>query len=229
MKLSVIVCLPFLACLTGYGQQSPSPSERVATPRAPPTLKETLTFISATANNPKVARLVLPETNDNYAELSETYDVASPSACTFEWKKLYFIRVAHTWRDSYAVNLADLDPNRIMVSTEFYRGTLIFSVLMWPKSDGQTFNVAHYELKGSAPGLIPPKRAPADWASTVEEAAISLSKTASCAPGDKNCSTSESKEPSASLFMPNEEVAHRLSRAIRHAALLCGAASTTPF
>jgi len=227
VKTHVLVYLVLMTTSAALAQQHPAewrPS--IAEDNKAATLDDTLKFVLGTANDPGVNRASYRTKNDGYGgpTINETVGALSPAKCTIEWTELYiFDRYwANISRSKYVADLSKVDPLSVAVGPYTDDGSVHgFLVTMVGTSGSQFADVLKYG-RIVRKGIL---TRPADI-SEAESAA------ASCA-GEKNkrkCWIEQSRESHTELFLEDQDAAHRVARALMHAALLCGGAkAVSPF
>jgi hypothetical protein len=176
------------------------------------TLEETMKFVTGTVNDTAMNQVAVPGDKHYLSVTTETFGAESTARCSMNWTRFQTVG-AETAHSTIKADLAQVDPLSITVSR----------FIVSDKPNGFWVNFSGTSGNAFADVLL------SHWPSG-KFASPMEAKTASCLSGDKKCSTVESKIPHASLFFSDEETAHRVARALMHAALLCGGTkAVSPF
>jgi len=242
VKAYALVCL---ALVTGSAvlaqQQHTEWRASIAEDNKAATLDDTLKFVVGTANDRTVNRARVPEDSQTWLEvLEKTFGALSSAKCSIEWSELYVFDDTYQEilnRSKYVADLSKVDPLSLAVTpfrvdssvTPYRAGTYVrgFLVTLSGTSGSQFADVmkfdreVHKDIPGRETDIPEAESAPASCAGVHNGAAVHKK--------DK-CSITQSRESHTELFLANQEAAHRVARALMHAALLCGGVkAVSPF
>lgn len=188
---------------------------------ASPTLPVTMKFIVDTVNDSSVDSMSFDEPGYDSNSI-ETFGASAPGGCTLAWTRMTtdyggYGFGANVERLAYTVDLSKVDLSTISVSRT--------------SNDAEAgFDVSLAALPGTFLGIQVRtyfnEQSGQAWFAHTNLKAIANARTADCPPRDKKCSVTQNDVPSAAIFLNDENVANRLSRALQHAAALCGAKSS---
>jgi hypothetical protein len=217
--------LLYFALATGWAALAQQASEwrpNISEDNKATTLDDTLRFIVGSVSD-SANRSYVPDGKDRVAWFQDMFGASSTAKCSIEWGVSSGSpskgSMAFFSRSKYVVDLSKVDPLTIKVTPIILAdgSPLGFQIAMLGTSGVQFADVLRYSRYNG-------ERVNDVWASVAE------ANSASCASGDKKCSTSQKKESHAYLSIADQETAHRTARALLHAALLCGGTkAVSPF
>jgi len=183
------------------------------------TLADTMKFVLDTANDASLNTGGVEQTDDGHTV--ETFAASSPSSCSLAWSYLdvdygSYNMGAGTDRSTYQIDLSNVDLGSIKAAPSNYGFAVLLTAT--PGSSLGTITLTHFNQDHGVAWFEHNKY----WKS------LDDAKTAPCNPKDKKCSVTQTTTSTTSLFFNNQDSAQRVSRALLHAALLCGAKASTP-
>jgi hypothetical protein len=219
MKAAVFVALAISLSLSASAQVY---QPRLDQDNTSATLADTMKFVLDTANDPSLTTGGVTQTEDTEGRSLQTFAASSPSSCSLSWSYLdvaygFYNMGASTARSTYQIELSRIDLSSIKAAPTDNGGFGVQLAAM-PGSSLGTDTVTHFDQDHGIAWFEHNKY----WKS------LDDAKTAPCNPKDKKCSVKQSNTSTAALFLNNQDSAQRVSRALLHAALLCGAKASTP-
>ncbi|MGA2002767.1 MAG: hypothetical protein ABSG70_05265 [Terriglobales bacterium] len=226
VKASTLLCFALVVGSAALTQQPAQWRPSIAEDNKAATLDDTLKFVVGTANDRSVDRAAYQTKNDGYGgpTVRETVGASSPTKCTIEWSDLYiFDRYwANINRWKFVADLSKVDALSVAVTPSMDDGSIHgFIVGMSGTSGSQIADVTKYSrfvhkgILGRQADIVEAESAPASCAAGFEK---------------KKCSITQGREAHSELFLADQEAAHRVARALMHAALLCGGVkAVSPF
>ena len=236
-KAFALVCLALITASAALAQQAVEWRPSIAEDNKAATLDDTMRFVVKTANDATADQIFAPEEGYFMGAFRETFNAASSARCSLEWSDL-LVRTdgIDRWRsvsdltkvDALSIRVTplegvskeqkggDTNPDRGDLAKDAEGTTKGFLVTMSGTS-GNDFSdytglYRFYWNKHLGHELSPDKRA-----------FISEAESASCpSSNNKKCFVRQTREAHAYLFLADQEAAHRVARALMHAALLCG-------
>jgi hypothetical protein len=185
------------------------------------TLADTIKFVLDTANDPTLNSGGVDQTLNTDADNFATFAASSPTSCSLAWSYITvdygsYNMGASTDRSTYQVDLSKVDLSAIKAAPSNYGFAVLLTAT--PGNSLGTITLTHFNQDHGVAWFEHNKY----WKS------LDDAKTAPCNPKDKKCSVTQANAPTALLVLNNQDSAQRVSRALLHAALLCGAKASTP-
>jgi hypothetical protein len=223
MKFCTIVGLALISIAISAQQQSNGWRPNLADINKSASLEETMDFILSTEHDPSLSQYVTywdgaEHKGHQVYSLFEVNGAESQARCGMTWTEVQVngIALQDTWRRDVSLDLSKLDPLSVVVKTAVFEDGHSSSGFLISMSGTSNKPLSHYSAL-----YIGDQRV---WRS------VSEVEQYACTKKDKDCHTDTGDTAHAQLFVTDEEVSHRMARALVHAALLCGGTkAVSPF
>lgn len=221
MRKLAVSCLIFSAWTVTLAQAPAEWRPNISDINQAATYDDTMHFILTTLNDPSASKVDVPEEKKFYSLYQETYGANSDKRCQLVWNEIQILHPT-TKRWEMTVDLTKLDPLTIkVVPVKIHDGSqysynLDFDGTSNEKLANTIFSARITETILIAGGYGTHK---GQKFGSLDEA-----KTFFCSKDkpDKYCHYEELQQSSTAMWFADQEMAHRVARALMGMALLCG-------